>query len=117
MSPILHPLTALGSQPASNAPFLVEEHRNYLFLAFPGGSVQHSVIGVPMQWNGFLGSAEFGMGDEITGLNSVVGSVLAITSSRETRGLFGKDTDDWELKLIGEQTGGVLFSTQKIDTV
>lgn len=117
VSPILFPQTALGGQPATNAPFLVEEHRNYLFMAYPGGSVQHSVIGEPIVFNGFLGAAEFGMGDEVTGLNSVVGGVLVITSTRETRGLFGMDTSDWELKLIGEQTGGVLYSTQKIDTV
>jgi len=117
VSPILFPQTALADQPAFNTPFLIEEHRNYLFFAYPGGSIQHSVIGEPLVFNGFLGAAEFGMGDEVTGLNSVVGGVLVITSTRETRGLFGQDISDWNLKLIGEQTGGALFSTQKIDTV
>lgn len=117
VSPILMPMTALAGQPAFNTPFLMEEHRNYLFMAFPGGSMQHSVVGEPLQFNGFLGAAEFGIGDEITGLNSVVGGVLAIHSEREVRGLFGNSTADWEMKLLAEQTGGRLYTAQKIDTV
>lgn len=117
VSPILLPNTAVADQPASNIPFLVEEHRNYLFLAYPGGSLVHSVLGEPLSMNGFLGAAEFGMGDEITGLNSVVGNVLTITTERETRGLFGQDTSNWELRLVGEKTGGKLYTARKIDTV
>ena len=117
VAPILHAATALTNQPSSNTPQYVEEHRNYLFLAFPGGLMEHSVQGEPMQFNGFLGAAEFGMGDEITGLNSTAGPTLVITSQRETRGLFGKDTTDWELKILGAKSGGKGFSTQKLDTV
>jgi len=88
-----------------------------LFLAYPGGRVVHSTVGLPFNFSGFLGSAEFGLGDEITGMNSVVGNVLVLTTDRETRGLFGKSVSDWEMKLVGEQTGGKLHSTQKIDTI
>jgi len=117
VSPILFPQTALSGQPANNTPFLIIQHRNYLFLGFPGGSFSHSVIGEPMQLNGFLGAAEFGVGDELTGFSSLVGGVLAIFSERETRGLYGKDISDWELKLIGEKGGAKLFTAQSIDTV
>lgn len=117
VSPILFPNTAAADQPSTNLPFLLEEHAGYLFLANPGGRFLQSVIGEPMNFNGFLGAAEFGIGDEITGLNSVVGNVLVVTSERETRGLFGTSIADWQLKLIGERTGGKLFTAQKIDTV
>jgi hypothetical protein len=117
VTPILFPLVDDGTQPDFNTPFLVEEHRNYLFLAYPGGRFAHSVAGEPLVFDGFLGAAEFGVGDEITGLNSVVGGVLAITTERESRGLFGKDISDWEMKLLAEKTGGKLHSTQKLDTV
>jgi hypothetical protein len=106
-----------SSPPDTLTPFLIEEHRNHLFMAFPGGSMVQSVVGMPLHFNGFLGAAEFGMGDEITGLNSVVGGVLVVTSERETKGLFGKTIDDWELKLVGEKTGGKLYTSQKMDTV
>ena len=117
VSPILLPKSPIADQPAVNNAHLIEEHRSHLFLAYPGGSLVQTVIGEPLLINGFLGAAEFGMGDEITGLNSVVGGVLVITSERETKGLFGKSIDDWELKLIGEKTGGKLYTSKKMDTV
>lgn len=58
-SPILMPVNPVTGQvpPTNNTPFLVEEHRNHLFFAFEGGSVQHSVLGLPLNWSGFLGAA------------------------------------------------------------
>lgn len=123
VSPILIPTVAdlvgitENNSPPAGAPFLIEEHRNHLFLAFPGGRVVSSVQGEPMNFSGFLNAAEFGLGDEVTGLNSVVGGVIVMTTERETHGLFGNNITDWEKKLLGEQTGGKLYSTQKLDTV
>jgi hypothetical protein len=123
VSPIILPTLAdldgadPNPPPDTDSPYLIEVHRNYLFLAYQGGKLVHTVIGEPLVINGFLGAAEFGLGDEITGLNSVVGGVLVITTERETRGLFGYDITDWELKLVGEKTGGKLYTTQKLDTV
>ena len=70
-----------------------------------------------MNFSGFLGAGEFGLGDEGTSLNSVVGNVLAIMTTRETRGLYGTGVADWEMRVIAEQSGSVLFGTQKIDTL
>ena len=117
VSPILFPEAIPTLDPQVNEPYLVETHRNYLFLAFPGGRFAHSVNGEPLVFDGFLGAAEFGIGHEITGMQSVVGGVMTITTEKSTHGLFGKDTDDWELRLLAEQTGGRLGSVQKLDTV
>ena len=124
VSPILMPTTAAnggtkqtGTPPTNNTPFLIEEHRNHLFFAFEGGSVQHSVVGEPLNFSGFLGAAEFGLGDDVTSMNSVVGNVITISTKRETRGLFGTGLDDWNMKLVAEQSGSVLNGSQKIDTV
>ena len=121
VSPILMPLsfTDPDATPplATNTPFLIEEHRNHLFLAFPGGILQHSAPGEPMIFQSFLGAGEFGVGDEITSLNSIVGNVLVASSTRETRGLFGTDVTSWELRIVAEQSGSVLYGSQKIDTV
>ena len=130
VSPILFPQQAIisdppvdgddddpANQPEFNKPYLLEIHRNHLFLAYPGGRFAHSVNGLPLLFDGFLGAAEFGVGDEITGLQSVVGGVLAITTERMTMGLFGKTILDWEMRTIAEKTGGKLHSVQKLDTV
>jgi hypothetical protein len=118
VSPIILPLNPAASAiPPDGEPYLVEVFNNHLFLAFPGSRVISSSAGNPLNMSGFLSAAEFGAGDEVTGLQSVVGNVLVITTTRQTFGLFGKNILDWELKLIGEQTGGRLYSVQKIDTV
>ncbi len=122
VSPILMPTNPLDTLPGSgisptNIPFLIEEHRNHLFMMFPGGSLQHSVPGKPLNWQSFLGAGEFGLGDEGTSLNSVVGNALIVSTTRETRGLFGTSVSDWELRLIAEQSGSLLYGSKKIDTV
>ena len=123
VSPILMPTNPINADTnqtgisPTNTPFLIEEHRGHLFLAFEGGSMQHSVTGEPLNFSGFLGAGEFGMGDELTAMNSIVGNVLVVSSTRETRGLFGTSVSDWELRVIAEQSGSLLFASQKIDTV
>lgn len=123
VSPILMPTNPINADTnqtgisPTNTPFLVEEHRGHLFLGFEGGSAQHSVTGEPLNFSGFLGAGEFGLGDELTAMNSIVGNVLVLSTTRETRGLFGSSVSDWELKVIAEQSGSLLYASQKIDTV
>ncbi len=120
VSPILMPgiITGATTQaPTNNTPFLIEEHRGHLFVMFEGGSLQHSAPGTPHVFSAFLGAGEFGLGDEGTSLNSIVGNVLVVSTTRETRGLFGTGVADWELRIVAEQSGSLLFGSQKIDTV
>jgi len=121
VSPIFFPPAPAAAAPdegnPGGAPYLIEEHRNYLWFAFPGGRFINSVQGEPGLITGFLGSNEFGAGDEITGLVSVVGAVLEIFTERESRGLFGFDASDFEMKLLAEKSGSRLYGARKIDTV
>lgn len=119
--PILMPLNPLTGQPAQNNPILVEQHQGFLFLAMPGGQFMNSVAGTPMQFNSFLGAAAFGVGDEITGMKSIVGNVLVLTTQHSTRAMYGTAPNDpntpWTLKLIGEKMGAKVYTAQKLDTV
>ena len=122
VSPILMPANPLITLPGSgiaptNTPFLITEHRGHLFLAFEGGSAQHSVPGEPLNWQSFLGAGEFGLGDDITAMTSIVGNTLILSTKRQTKGLFGTDVTSWELKTVAEQSGSQLYGSQKIDTV
>lgn len=123
VSPILMPINPVNTDTnqtgvsPTNTPFLIEEHRGHLFLAFEGGSAQHSATGEPLNFSGFLGAGEFGLGDELTSMNSIVGNVLILSTTRETRGLFGASVSDWELRIVAEQSGSLLYGSQKIDTV
>jgi hypothetical protein len=119
LMPTVDDLPADANPPpaAADRPFLIEEHKNHLFLAFPGGRIAHSVQGEPLNFSGFLDAAEFGLGSEITGMESVAGGVLVITTERDTYGLFGDNITNWELRLIGEGVGARLRSVQSVDTV
>ena len=124
VSPIFMPTNPINADPnqtaaapVNNSPFLIEEHRGQLFLGFEGGSAQHSVPGEPLNFSGFLGAGEFGLGDDLTAMNSIVGNVLILSTRRETRGLFGTGVADWELRITAEQSGSLLYASQKIDTV
>jgi hypothetical protein len=115
--PILMPANPLTNQPAANTPFLVEQFSNFLFLAFPGGSAQCSVQGVPYQFNGFMGAAQIGLGAEITGMKSTVGPVLALLTQHNTQVLTGSGIANFALSLASETAGGQLYSAQLLDTV
>ena len=50
-------------------------------------------------------------------MNSIVGNVLVLSTTRETRGLFGTSISDWELRIVAEQSGSLLNGSKKSDTV
>lgn len=88
-------------------------HRNHLFFSFSGGSLQHSSLGLPLQWSALTGAAEFGIGDEITGMLSMP-QVLAIWSRNSTRLLYGTSVDDWVLQTHSDEAGAIEWTLQKI---
>ena len=115
--PILMPQTPLANQPANNNPFFIAEYQNFLWLAFPGGIVQQSVQGVPYQFDGFLGAAEFGVGAEITGMYSIVGPALAILTVKDSWTVNGTDDANFTLTKAAEKVGAIKYAAQGLDTV
>lgn len=106
LSPIFLP-PAAPNAPPNNTPDIVTEHRGHLFMMFKNGLVQHSVVGEPLTFSGFLGAADFGLGAEGTNMVSEAGGALILTTLRSTHALYGATVDDWELRLISGDTGAV----------
>jgi len=117
ITPILLPQTAMTNQPPNNNPFYVCCYQGFLFLAFPGGIYQQSVAGSPLQFNGFLGAEEFSVGDEISGLFSMVGPNLIIPTKHSSWALSGNSDSNFVQSLIAEKAGAIKFSGQLLDTV
>jgi hypothetical protein len=115
VTPILLDLT-LGDAPSENNPYLVEEFDGALWLMFPGGSLQKSITGDPLTFNGFLGAAEFGLGDEGTGLINSAGRVLVAFTRRQAHGIFPSG-GSYEKRFISDRSGAILYSESEIDTV
>jgi hypothetical protein len=106
--PILMP--SITGAPFANTPRYIEAHKNYLWLAFPQGSLQSSVLGEPTVFNGFLGAAEYGMGSEIKGMRSVMDNALIIATEYQINAMYGATTDDFELKIIAANTGCIDYT-------
>ena len=114
VTPILLDLS-LGDAPEENNPFYLEVFDGRLWLAFPGGSLQQSVVGAPLTFNGFLGAAEFGLGDEITGLVASPGQVLVAYTRRSTHGFYIADAG-YVKRVISLRSGAILYSQGQLST-
>lgn len=115
LCPIYYP--APDEDPTWNAPTYIKAHRMHLFLSHVEGTIAHSSPGEPLVFSGLLGSDEFGLGDQPTGMESRSGEVLAIYTLRKTFGLYGTDSTNWELKTISEAFGAKPYTVQKVGTV
>lgn len=90
-------------------------HGGYLYLSFPGGSMQRSGVGEPGKWTVSLGAAELGIGDEITGLSSSVGDALLVFGAKQSAVLYGSSTATLQLKPLHNDGGGLARSVQSIN--
>jgi hypothetical protein len=99
---------------ANDAPVNIIAHAFHLFLAYPGGSLQHSKIGDPTVWDGALGAGEFGCGSNITNLITGVQSSLVIILEDGIRILAGTTIDDFDLQTFSINSGGKLNSAQNL---
>lgn len=98
-------LTPIVTGMVIDTPTSIEVHKNHLFLAFDGGSLQHSAPAEPLVFNPILGAAELGLGNEISGLESVGGDTLLISTVRSISGLYGTSVANWQLQLISIDSG------------
>lgn len=85
-------------------PFEVKVHYDHLFFAFPFGSLQHSVVGNPLDWSGGTGALELGMGAEITDLILTPKSLIVCTE-KDIQVLLGTGLDNWTKDLVTSHTG------------
>lgn len=100
-----------------DTPVKIEAHKNQLFLAFPGGSLQNSALGDPLSWTAISGAAELGMGDEITNLVSAAPANMAVMSKNSVALLYGSDASDWQLEVITNEAGALANTAEKMGTV
>lgn len=89
-----------------DSPINLACHNYHLFLAYRSGSLQHSVLGDPTNWDAVVGASEIGVGAEITNLVAGVQSNLIIYLENAIRTLSGNVADDWVLEVFSDNTGG-----------
>ncbi|WP_022727222.1 hypothetical protein [Fodinicurvata sediminis] len=99
---------------ADDKPTRLEIHKQHLFLAYRGGSLQHSATGNPYRWEANSGAGEIGIGDEITDLLSNVAGILSILGHNKVCVLQGSDSQNWDLGVLTDSSGGVPWTAQMI---
>jgi hypothetical protein len=91
-------------------------HKKHLWLGFPGGSLQNSGVGTPLQFQAILGAAEIGVGDDITALIPEYVDTLVVFSARSTSTVSGTSSADFALKTVSIDAGARSWTAQTIGT-
>lgn len=100
-----------------DTPTHIGVHKNALFLAFPGGSLQFSSPGEPLSFDPIIGAGEIGVGSDITALVSANATTLAILAEVSISALYGNDSTDFQLETLTREAGALAHSAQKIGKV
>lgn len=97
-----------------DTPTRLAEHRQALFLAFPGGSVQFSQPGEPLLWSVVLGAGEIGIGDEVTDFIANTKTSLVILGQNSINVLYGSDSGEYQLETLTDESGAYPWTADKV---
>ncbi len=95
-------------------PTHIAAFKNHLFLAFRGGSIQHSSINDFSTWSPVTGAGELTAGDEITALKILPGDVLGIFCKDRIFILSGSDAGSWNLSMLSDEVGALPRTIQEL---
>lgn len=98
----------IGESDYSDVPYEILAHKDHMWFAFPRGQLQTSNLGDPMVST--TTAAVFGLGDEITGLASLKGSVLGVWCRSKLTTISGSSATDWAEDPF-TQSAGAIFGT------
>lgn len=95
----------------NDKPLNIIAHNFYLFLVYPGGSLQHSALGDPTDWTV---PGEIGTGNDITNLVSGVQSSLVILMEEGISVLSGIVASDFSLSVFSPKSGAYHKTAQRL---
>ncbi len=97
----------------TDTPLHVVAHKKMLHFTFRA-SVQSSSIGFPYQWSAVTGASEIGMGEDVSGMLSQPGDVLAIATRNSTKQLQGASVATFFLDDLAPEVGAIPYSMQNM---
>jgi hypothetical protein len=103
----------IGLSDFSDKPYLLQPHKNHMFLGYPGGQLQTSDLGDPFTYG--ASASLFGMGQELTGLSQLKGVSLAVFCEGKIEILTGSSQLDWDSGEYTSKTGAVIDTIQDND--
>lgn len=96
--------------PEKDEPRHVAYHHGHLALGFDDGRTDISVIGQPYNYDGALGASEWSIGDKVTGLLPLSGTILGIFGSKSIWGLNGTTVDNFSTQVITPNIGAIEYT-------
>lgn len=99
-------LAFINTGAAIDTPSIVLPYLERLLLV-DGASLQFSVPGLPLSFDGIMGALEIAVGDTITGVASMQGQALAVVTKKQTRSLLGTPASGMQFKTLADAAGAV----------
>jgi hypothetical protein len=97
---------------ADDKPINLIAHNFYLWLVYPGGSLQASTLGDPLDWT--TAPLEFGLGQHITNLVVGLESSLIITLERGITILTGTIEDTFDLGVFSDEASAYTYTAERL---
>lgn len=85
-------------------------HHSHLALGFGEGRVDLSVVGEPYNFEGVQGASSWAIGDNVTGLLPLSGTMLGIFCKKSVWGLSGTTVDNFATQVISPRLGAVEYT-------
>ena len=98
----------------SDYPSHIQRHTDYLLLGYSNGIVKCSSLGTPLIYNAATGAAEFGVGDQVTGLVPATGNTTVIYTRNNTHLLAGQVSSGFTLQSQDDGAGAQEWSAQAV---
>lgn len=88
----------------------VAAHHQHLALGFPEGRVDISVVGEPYNYSGFLGASSWAIGDTVTGLLPLSGTILGVFGGKSIWGISGTTVDNFATQILTPNIGAIEYT-------
>lgn len=95
---------------AKDKPRHVEFYHTHLALGYAEGRVDVSVVGEPYNFSGTDGASSWAIGDSVTGLLNLSGTMLAIFCRKSIHALAGTTVDNFSTQVLSPKIGAVEYT-------
>lgn len=85
-------------------------HHTHLALGYLDGRVDISVVGEPYNFDGAQGASSFAIGDSITGLLPLAGTILGVFCKKSVAGISGTTVDNFATQIVSPAIGAVEYT-------
>lgn len=98
------------ADPEKDKPRHVAFHHTHLALGYFDGRVDISVVGEPYNFDGADGASSWAIGDSVTGLQPLAGTVLGVFCKKSVVGISGTTVDNFATQTISPKLGAVEYT-------